>query len=215
MANPKDTTGNKSIILTTIIVGLLIVLSVAGIQLYSNYSKSEDQDANIISDTQESNVTSESSPTEEFKDFVLRDGNVYIQSITEDETLIAEAIDEDSGEEVIEILVSETKDWLLYKVYIRDITNAGEEKIGEIFEWRVYNRNYGGVVVLNGKKLTTNNGLIITINKAEKWISENEIIVIDDQGMTWNGVLIYNAETDTLRELTDEEMVSFGYEGLF
>lgn len=193
--------------LIVVIIGLLIILSVAGVQIYSNYFNSDDN-------TNSEKIAAESKSTDEFKDFVLRDGNIYIESVDGNETLIDEAIDEDNDEHVIEILVSETKDWLLYKVYIGDIQNVGEEKIGERFEWRIYNRNYGGVVVLNGKKLTTSDGLVIEVNRAEKWIDDNEIIVVEDNGMVWNGVLIYNAETDTLRELTDEELIYFGYDGL-
>lgn len=125
-------------------------------------------------------------------------------------------ITEAAGGDPIEIIMEdETGQWIAYGVARESILNVGGEVIGTVYEWQVYNSEHGGVVILNGRTHTSADQLTFEINKALKWIGEAQLLVIEDGGMTYNGVAIYEAEEDIFRDLTEQELIDNNLVGLF
>lgn len=151
------------------------------------------------------------------KNYELIDGTIYYETEDTQEPVIVEEIAEAHGEgNVAELITNNDSGWLTYRVFVGYIQNVGGENIGEIYDWYVYNENFAGMTRLNDREVTMQNyGITFTVNRAYEWINDHELIVGADGGMTLNGIAVYDAQTDSFRDLTQEEMDTYGYSGYF
>lgn len=199
----------KGVLINTL---LIVILGVSGFFIYKELSKGDNNSIQIKNPSE--NNTQNFEEISKAKTVVLENNMIFVQKdgVKKEVEIISELA---QGDPITKILVSPSGEWVAYGVLRDHILNVGGEVIGDIYEWQVYNVEYTEVIFINEKLFETKEGQIIKPNKAEKWVENDELIVVEDDGMVLNGVLIFNPKMDSLRELSEEEMVEYGYEGMF